>query len=148
MQEIKERKIMYHMIMALEHDLIDYLCPYLSVQDFTADMICKINSRTSKAFSVKEMLEQLSFGDFLELINLYKVKLGITQNDLSFLNKNCYTNIVEIRNRVMHPKPLLFNDYAVLSNLFYKIDSYVHSIAWLNVLNARDEIDNNLQQIL
>lgn len=148
MKEMQERKIMYHMIMALEHDFIGFLYPNLSVCDFTKDMLDKIESRKSKAINIKEMLEQLGIGDFIELINICKKKLEITQNELDFLNKNCASNIVSIRNRVMHPKPLFFDDYAVLQNLFNKIDQYVHSIAWINVIASRSELSDNLEKVL
>lgn len=148
MKEIHERKIMYHMIMALEHDLIDFLYPVLSTSDFTNDMIAKIETRNARAFNIKEMLEQLGLGDFIDLINKCKTKLEITQNEIDFINKNCGSNIVQIRNRVMHPKPLLFDDFAVLQNLFNKIDQYLHSIAWVNVIASRGELEENLEQVL
>ena len=120
MKEIHERKIMYHMIMALEHDLIEFLYPVLSINDFTNEMLAKIEARNAKAYSIKEMLEQLGIGDFIEIINKCRGKVELTQNEIDFINKNCGMNIVQIRNRVMHPKPLMFNDFAVLQNLFNK----------------------------
>ena len=148
MDEMKERKIMYHMIISIEKDLIDYLYPNLSIDDFTNEMMKKIESRSRKNYSLKEMLQQLGIGDFIELINKRKQKLDITQNELEFLNKNCSANIVQIRNRVMHTKEILFNDFPILQNLFNKIDKHIHSIAWVNVLSAREEINNNLDMIL
>lgn len=145
---MKERKIMYHMIISIEKDLIDYLYPNLSIDDFTNEMMKKIESRSRKNYSLKEMLQQLGIGDFIELINKRKQKLDITQNELEFLNKNCSANIVQIRNRVMHTKEILFNDFPILQNLFTKIDKHIHSIAWVNVLSAREEINNNLEMIL
>lgn len=148
MKEIHERKIMYHMIMALEHDLIEFLYPVLSINDFTNEMLAKIEARNAKAYSIKEMLEQLGIGDFIEIINKCRGKVELTQNEIDFINKNCGMNIVQIRNRVMHPKPLMFDDLAVLQNLFNKIDQYIHSIAWLNVIASRDELEKNLEQVL
>lgn len=148
MKEIHERKIMYHMIMALEHDLIEFLYPVLSTNDFSNEMMSKIEARNAHAYNIKEMLEQLGIGDFIELINKCRSKLEITQNEIDFINKNCNSSIVQIRNRVMHPKPLMFDDFAVLQNLFNKIDQYIHSIAWLNVIASRDELEKNFDQVL
>ena len=148
MKEIHERKIMYHMIMALEHDLIEFLYPVLSTNDFSNEMMSKIEARNAHAYNIKEMLEQLGMGDFIELINKCRSKLEITQNEIDFINKNCNSSIVQIRNRVMNPKPLMFDDFAVLQNLFNKIDQYIHSIAWLNVIASRDELEKNFDQVL
>ena len=148
MEEIKQRKIMYHMLMALENDLIEFLYPVLSINDFTNDMLEKIEERNAKAINIKEMLQQLGLGDFLHLINRNRNKINITQNELDFLNKNCGEKIVQIRNRVMHPKPLLFDDYAVLQNLFNRIDEYITCIGWLNVVSSRRELSDNLEQVL
>ena len=148
MKEIKERKIMYHMIMAIEHDLIEFLYPLISTNDFTKEMLAKIEKRNTKAISIQEMLEQLGFGDFICLLNRCRDKLEITQNEIDFINVNCESNIVQIRNRVMHAKPLMFNDFAILQNLFDKIDQHVHSIAWLNVIASRKELQENPEEVL
>lgn len=148
MVEIEERKIMYHMIISLERDLIEYLSPLISIEDFTTEMINKAESRKTTIISVKNMLEQLGYGDYIELINRCKSKLQLTQNELNFINKNASMNIVEIRNRVMHPKPLNFDDYAILENLFFRINTYVYSIPWINVIDAQKKIKNNPSEIL
>lgn len=95
MKEIHERKIMYHMIMALEHDLIEFLYPVLSTNDFSNEMMSKIEARNAHAYNIKEMLEQLGMGDFIELINKCRSKLEITQNEIDFINKNCNSSILK-----------------------------------------------------
>lgn len=148
MSEMNERKIMYHMIMSIEYDFIDFLYPDMKMEDFTEEMNEKIYKRCKNANSIRQMLEQLGLGDFVEITNKCKYKLDITQSELEFINQNCSGNIVEIRNRVMHPKPLCFSDYAILENLFYKITEYVHSIPWINVKKSQIELKENPEAIL
>ena len=145
MDEIKEKKILYHMIISIETDLVEYLSDFVDQNDFTEKMLETIEKRNPNALTVRHSLQQLSFGDFIELINICKAKSGLTINELDFINKQCSDNIVQIRNRVMHPKPLGFSDYAIVENLFNKIDSYIHNIAWYNVLQARKEFRCNLK---
>lgn len=148
MDEIKDKKILYHMIISIESDLVEYLTDFVDQSDFTEKMIETIEKRNPSALTVRHSLQQLSFGDFIELINICKTKSGLTINELDFINKYCSDSIVQIRNRVMHPKPLEFSDYAIVENLFNKIDSYIHNIAWYNVLQARKDLKNNLDSIL
>lgn len=148
MDEINEKKILYHMIISIESDLVEYLTDFVEQNDFTDKMIETIEKRNPNALTIRNSLQQLSFGDFIELINICKTKNGLTINELDFINKQCSSSIVQIRNRVMHPKPLEFSDYAIVENLFNKIDLYIHNIAWYNVLQARKDLQNNLESIL
>ena len=148
MDEINEKKILYHMLISIETDLVEFLSDFVEQNDFTDKMIETIEKRNPSAITVRNSLQQLSFGDFIELINICKIKSGLTNSELDFINKQCSDSIVQIRNRVMHPKPLEFNDYAIVENLFNKIDSYIHNIAWYNVLQARNDLKNNLDAIL
>lgn len=148
MDEIKEKKILYHMIISIETDLVEFLSDFIEQKDFTDKMIETIEKRNPNALTVRNSLQQLSFGDYIELINKSKTRNGLTINEMDFINKQCSDSIVKIRNRVMHTKPLEFNDFAIVDNLFNKIDSFIHNIAWYNVLKAREELKNNLDSIL
>ena len=132
MDEIKEKKILYHMIISIETDLVEFLSDFIEQKDFTDKMIETIEKRNPNALTVRNSLQQLSFGDYIELINKSKTRNGLTINEMDFINKQCSDSIVKIRNRVMHTKPLEFNDFAIVDNLFNKIDSFIHNIAWYN----------------
>lgn len=65
MDEIKEKKILYHMIISIETDLVEYLSDFVDQNDFTEKMLETIEKRNPNALTVRHSLQQLSFGDFI-----------------------------------------------------------------------------------
>ena len=53
MDEIKEKKILYHMIISIESDLVEYLTDFVDQSDFTEKMIETIEKRNPSALTVR-----------------------------------------------------------------------------------------------
>ena len=148
MKDTEQKKILHHMILALEHDLMEFLAGFVLVEDLTDRMIELVQKRAPKASGIMQHLEQLGgISDLFEIINICKGKSGLTENEIEFFNKHC-KDMPAIRNRVMHSRPLEFTDEAVVANIFKKIDGYVHNIVWSNTKKARADLKDNLEKIL
>lgn len=144
---IDKKLIMHAIIDSIENDLINYIlitCDSLECID--SELLTKAKSRTT-IFELDEVLHQLDLGDFIKIINQNIDKTDFSQKEKRFLNKELM-GIIPIRNRVMHPRPLEFNDYVILKNVFENIDKKIKSVSWINSLNLKKILETNSDEIL
>lgn len=142
-----DKKLMMHaMVDALENDFIEYIISICNLSDLNREILDKATSRTSD-IDLKSLLQQLDLGDFIQIININIGKTNLTKKEKDFMNKELI-KIIPIRNRVMHPRPLEFTDYAILKNVFDDISNEIKKISWTNVKNLKDMIDTDSDEIL
>lgn len=144
---IDKKLIMHAMIDAIENDLICYIMIICDdINCLSDDLIKKAEERTSVK-DLEAYLRQLDLSDFIKLINLNIEKTSLSSIEKKFINKEL-CDLVPIRNRVMHPRPLEFNDFVILNNVFTNLDKKIKSISWAKSLNLKKMIDNNSEELL
>lgn len=142
---IDKKLIMHAIVDAIENDLISYIltiCEELNIEE----LLKKAEERTDN-HEFEILLRQLDLGDFIKIINCNIEKTSLVKKEKDFLNKEL-NEIIPIRNRVMHPRPLEFNDYVILKNLFDNISENIKSIHWKEVLKLKEIIDSDSEEIL
>ena len=136
-----KRLEMYAMINAIENDLVDNLSRKLTLQDIPKAVIEK--SQNVKDYSnLLEILRGSDLQGYIEILNANVFKVNMTAEEKNFLNVP-FTEIIPVRNRVMHPRLLEFYDYSNLKNCFDNIETELKLIDWKNVRETRKMINEN-----
>lgn len=148
MKEMETRKLMYHMIISIEMDLINFLDDKVTFSDIPERLMEKSEERKKGAKNIEEILQQLNLSDFIELINIKKTNTKLVSKEIEFLNNYLLNIIVPIRNRVMHPKPLEFNDFVILKNTVDYIDEKLPAIDWTNTIRAKQDINEHPEKVI
>lgn len=134
----------------LKNTIIEYITPYQDNISFFQDkaLESKIISRFRKdnpggnpENNIEELIENLDFQDTFVLLNKNKSLLPdhIAKYLISTLD-NLYS-LAPIRNRVVHTKPLLSDDFFTLSNYIQIIDEK-NPIIYFNTVNIKKNIED------
>jgi tetratricopeptide (TPR) repeat protein len=141
------RKLEMHAIIdSIERDLINEICLILTVDNLSNVHINKIVSRYD-GNDFFTMLTYLDLQDYIEIINTSIKSFHISNDEKTFINKQI-SKLIPIRNRVMHPRPLEFDDYPILKFTFSEIPSVLTSFGWENVRKVQDIIKNHPEELL
>ncbi|QVK21763.1 hypothetical protein KHQ82_05430 [Mycoplasmatota bacterium] len=119
---------MHAMVDAIERDLICYISAKVNDKNVPAKIIKKIKERLGY-YNLEEGVLYLDLQDFIEIININSKRLDFDEEEIKYLNKHI-VRIIPIRNRVMHPRPLEFDDYPILKNVFNCVSIYIKTIKW------------------
>ncbi|MGN1267987.1 MAG: NB-ARC domain-containing protein [Candidatus Aphodocola sp.] len=143
-----DKKLLMHAIVdAIENDLISYIIQICdNINNIDNQLLTKAAERTESK-EIEDILRQLDLSDFVKIINENIDKTNFTLKEKKFLNKEL-TDIIPIRNRVMHPRPLEFNDFVILKNLFENLNKKIKTISWNNCVSLKNIISTNSDKIL
>lgn len=146
----------YALISALEEDLRCILKDHIQNQaDINNDeLLSRSKSRLDKDFgfdykdpTIFDLIDYFDIGDTLQSINKNKEKLPLQISDsLKRFNRD-FEVAIPIRNRVMHIRPLNFDDLPIISNLCEGLLNDNKSI-WLNIESAIERISRNPSSVL
>ena len=134
----------------LKNAILEYITPYQENISFFQDkaLESKVISRFKKdnpggnpENNIEELIENLDFQDTFVLLNKNKSLLPdhIAKYLISTLD-NLY-NLSPIRNRVVHVKPLLSDDFFTLSKYIQTIDEK-NPIIYFNTVKTKKNIDD------
>lgn len=132
---------MYVMIYSIENDFVDNLSEQLLISDISSTLIDRSQNVKDKN-NLTEVLRGLDLQGYIEIVNNNSLKLGVKIAEKSFINK-VLTDIISIRNKVMHPRLFEYFDYPKLKECFNNIDNEISFFQWKNVLDARKMIREN-----
>ena len=145
-----QRLTMYALISALENDLRDFislhvapLVPTGSVLPDTA--VRKATSRFSKDNSegqpdLDDLLSYLDLGDVVSAIRTHDSKLDSSTR--IYINRFYMgiESVIPIRNRVMHSRPLEYNDLSIVTALTSNLENS-HRALWANVRSTQRTLE-------
>ncbi|MDE5562782.1 MAG: hypothetical protein K2J01_04475 [Clostridiales bacterium] len=132
---------MYAMINSIENDFIENYSDKLTVDCIPCELINRAQNVGDKN-NLSDILRGLDIQAYIEIANANIVKLGISINEKKFINTNL-CKIINIRNRVMHPRLFEFFDYSMLKECFECIAEQLPSFKWNNVCNVSRIIKEN-----
>lgn len=139
--EMFKKQILYNLIISIEKDFIENLNEKLNIIDISEKVICSVkNVKDCDLNNLKSILTGCNLQLFIEICNYNKNKLGIKNNEYIFLNKTL-TQIIPVRNNVMHPRPLQPYDYCKTVQCSYDIIKELKFINWKNTLKVNKLIE-------
>lgn len=148
-----QRLSLYALISSLEKDLRDFLALHISPlvdgnKLLSAELMQKVMDRYQRdnpetdVPDLEELLDYLDLGDEIQLIRIHDRRLdSVTQSYI----KRYYLGlegVVPIRNRVMHSRPLEFDDLSIVSNLTAELVKS-HRALWANLRTTRKDLDKD-----
>ncbi len=125
---------MYAMVNAIETDLIGNYCGVLDINDIPSCLIDRSQDVDDKD-DLQQVLRGLDLQAYIEISNKNALKLGLSLEEKKFIN-GALSEIITIRNKVMHPRLFNFFDYPKLREVFKQIPNILKSFVWKNVMNA------------
>jgi LuxR family glucitol operon transcriptional activator len=145
-----QRLTLYALISALERDLRDFLSlhiePLVQPRNLLSDALANkaterfLKENPESSPDPNELLEYLDLGEEIQAIRSHDNQLdAVTKAYI----KKYYLGleaIVSIRNRVMHSRPLEFDDFYLVSDLTSALVKS-HRALWANLRTTRRELD-------
>lgn len=143
------RIYLYSICTSLEFDLKQYIINNNEEPKFTDEMVNKAKDRNKniELHNIEEVLNQLDLGDYLSLISIEPFKYKLNTIKINKLNKY-FKNIIEIRNRVMHTKPLEMGDRSIMSEVLETIEKEIPFIHWKSIAELKIILRDNPQVLL
>ena len=147
-----QRLTLYALISSLERDLRDFLSlhiePLVQPKNLLSDALTKkamerfAKENTESSAGPTELLEYLDLGEEIQAIRSHDNELdAVTKAYI----KKYYLGLealVPIRNRVMHSRPLEFDDFYCVSDLTSELVKS-HRALWANLRTTRRELDRD-----
>jgi cold shock CspA family protein/Tfp pilus assembly protein PilF len=147
-----QRLTMYSLISALERDLRDFLslhvAPLVPANKLLPDLMASkaterfLKENPSQSPTVEDLIEYLDLGDEIQTIRMHDNRL----DDLtSKYIKRYYVSLeslIPVRNRVMHARPLEFDDLPKVTDLASELVKS-HGLLWANLRTTRRDLDRN-----
>ena len=152
------RLTLYALISAIEADLRTHLASILAGQQnlqqtLGSELYTKAFERLQKEQGVsayitelKDLLPFFDFSDSLQLLNSFSAKLHADIRQSLALNADALSSVVHVRNRVMHARPLLHDDFPKIHDLSEKLASLITT--WPNLAQAFCTIKDNPSSVL
>lgn len=125
------RLTLYGLIVAIDMDLRNLVKDHLGAtrqidELLPTDLMGKVRDRASRdgVTNDDEFYDYLDFSDSIQVLNSNKLHLDNTL--IKFMKSNAVEleRLVPIRNRVMHARPLQFNDYTTVDEFVRKAISF------------------------
>jgi LuxR family transcriptional regulator, glucitol operon activator len=147
------RLTLYALISALERDLRDFLSLHVApLVDPEQLLSAALKQRSEDRFKkdnpesgspdLEDMIEYLDLADEIQAIRSHDQKLdSVTQ---SYIKKYYigFEGVIPVRNRVMHSRPLEFDDLPRISDLAAQLVKS-HRALWANLRTTRKELDRD-----
>ncbi len=144
------RLTLYAFISSVEIDLrnfiINNITEYNEKVIIDPDLLIKLKSRSGKddkfENDVLELLQYTDFGDCVSLLSKYSKFIPKSfANEIEDLYKDLI-KIIPIRNRVMHSRPLEYEDMPVVLD-FIKVINKFCIVNWSEVASIKDKIEKD-----
>jgi LuxR family transcriptional regulator, glucitol operon activator len=149
-----QRLTLYALISALERDLRDFLAEHVkplvqpknllspALRDRATDRFLKENSESSP--DPRELLDYLDLGEEIQAIRTHDNALDAATR--AYIKKYYLglEAVIPIRNRVMHSRPLEFDDLPRVSDLTAELVKS-HRALWANLRTTRKELDRDAE---
>lgn len=144
------RLTLYALISAIEMDLRSFIINNINEVNekliIDEELEKKLNDRSKKDmqfyYEIETKIEYMDFGDCVSIINKFKkVFPDSFKNDIQEIIQ-ALNNIIPIRNRVMHSRPLEFTD---LTNVVDFVSEHSNSklIMFRETIDIKNQINNN-----
>jgi hypothetical protein len=147
-----QRLTLYALISALERDLREFLALHISPLVGEAKLIPLESARRATERFVKEnpgasprpeeLLDYLDLGEEIQAIRVHEGRLDdVTKGYI----RRYYLGLegtISIRNRVMHSRPLEFDDLQRVSDLAFELVKS-HSALWANLRTTRRDLERD-----
>ncbi len=144
--KLLKRIKMYVMINSIEEDIIYNYLQFLTLDDIPSNLKSEISSK--KAInSFEDFLRALDLQQYIEIFNYNILKLEATSSEKKFVNSTL-SEIIGIRNKIMHPRLLDFYDFPKLQECFNCISKELSLFSWTNVDFAQNNILPNNDELL
>jgi Tfp pilus assembly protein PilF len=146
----------YALIAALEEDLRSLIKAYIDDDKIIdADLIYRSKSRIERDIGslfgdieLSDIIDYFDLGDTFQTINANREFFpDHVSNQVKKLTKD-FESIVSIRNRVMHIRPLNFDDLPIVSEFCKKLLSSDNSIMWANIDETIRKLDKDPSFVL
>jgi LuxR family transcriptional regulator, glucitol operon activator len=147
-----QRLTLYALISALERDLRDFLSLYVApLVKQKSPLSDALTSRAVERFTkdnpdtVPDALDLLDYLDLGEEIQAIRAQDKLLDQVTRSYIKRYYPQLeglISIRNRVMHSRPLEFDDFYNVSNLASELVKS-HRSLWANLRTTRRELERN-----
>ena len=138
---------MYTMIIAIEEDFISNFREKLELANIPQNIVASAKPVDNEADKFMAILRGLDIQAYIEICNNNIDKLSITVQQRRFINTKL-SEIIPIRNKIMHPRPLDFFDYPKVNEVFQKISEELECFTWEFVEKAKDIIENHPEDLL
>lgn len=143
------RVYLYSICTSLEYDLKQFIISNNTKPKFTDEIIDKVKGRNKNIDinNVEDTLNQLDLGDYISIISGEPYAYKLNNHKAKILNKY-FKNIIEIRNRVMHTKPLEMGDRAIMTEVLETVEKELSFIQWQSIANLKIILRDNPQVLL
>lgn len=147
-----KRNLLFCLITSLETDLRNNIIFLLNENlEIESSIIAKLKERYLTSFSdnlidLNILVDYLDFGDYSQILN-HNLNIFSNKKKLKSLSKEL-EEIVPIRNRVMHNRPLEFDDDEVVLKFIKKIDYYTEIINFEETKKEYVSIENDSNHLI
>ena len=142
-----KRNAMFCLISAIEIDIRKNICDLTNEGlEMSTDVISKLKERYESdkgciSDDISVLIDYLDMGDYVQILN---------SNNTLFPNKKvlknltlAIENIIPTRNRIMHVRPLEFDDDSKIFDFVKDIDKYSQILDFCETKNISNKIENN-----
>lgn len=144
------RLTLYAFISSIEIDVRNFFISNINENNekilLDEELITKLKMRSSKEGYFSEdstnLIEYLDFGDCISILNKYKKLLpkSLHENVMNVSSK--LNTITQIRNRVMHSRPLEYDDFPTVVDFVNSIH-LMDLISWDSTLDIKEKINKD-----
>ncbi len=135
------------MVNSIEEDFIENFKEKLIITDIPTSVVEKSKKVEEEKDVFLSILRGLDIQSYIEICNANILKLNINVYQKNFINTNL-NEIITIRNRVMHPRPLGFFDYSKLKTVFENISTELSCFTWVNVEKTKHQIETDPESLI
>lgn len=150
--DLNARLLMFATCTSIEYDLRKLLSESSEKLVITKSFQEKAIYRNNKIKNVEDDLDlillELDLGDLIAIIKTNSELLDIDDENNKSIQSILSENVVQIRNRIMHTRPLEFSDKAFMQEILETLDKNITCIKWNKLIQTREELINNPQKLL
>lgn len=137
---------MFAICASIEYDIKTFICESTSSINFTQEMLDKAKSRHKELNTDEDILNQLDLGDYVTLISSNPYSYKINNDKASELQKY-FNEIIPVRNRVMHTKPLELGDRAILIEVMETVGEQLPWIKWDELMSTKKILEEDSSKL-
>lgn len=148
--DLNARLVMFATCTSIEYDLRQFLLEAPVELVISDGMMEKASKRIGKTEedNIEAILLELDLGDLIAMIKTNSKLLEVDEANKKAIQSILSDHIVQIRNRIMHTRPLEFSDKAVMQEVLGTLDKNITCIRWNKLSKTRYELINNPQKLL
>ncbi|WP_462176618.1 NB-ARC domain-containing protein [Pseudoalteromonas gelatinilytica] len=150
------RMTIYALVASLEEDLRFLVKEHISDENLIdAELVSRSKNRIERDIGslfgdldLSDIIDYFDLGDTFQTINTNRAQFPEHVSRLIKSMTKGFETIVSIRNRVMHIRPLNFDDLPIVSEFCKKLIDSENSIQWNNVRETISKLDNDPSFVL